>query len=157
MFWLCKLARCGDRQISQASDPVCPQHCHLWFWISRFIRVSLLSPNAAGSLSRLLLMVSRDYAPIHATTQCISHNRLDLDLRSNYSFTITLNWLSKCLDRYENCPSKKESLLPTRVIEVNSDITPRLVLSKGAQGEYAALSRCWGGDGSLVLTSKIIG
>ena len=87
-------------------------------------------------------MVSRDYAPMHATTQCISHKQLDLDLRSNYGFTITLNWLSICLDRHENCPSKKESLLHTRVIEVNSDITPRLVLSKGAQGEYAALSCC---------------
>jgi hypothetical protein len=158
MFWLCKLVGCGDYQISKASGPLCPQHCRLWwFWISRFIHLSLISPNTARPLSRLLLMVSRDYAPKYASAQYPSRSRLDPDLRSNYSFTTARNQLSNCLERCENCSSKKESLLPTSVTEVSSENLPWSVLWKGTQGEYAAFTRYWGGDVFLVLTSKIIG
>jgi hypothetical protein len=37
--------------------------------------------------------------------------------------------------------------LPTRLIDVSATIeAPRLVLTKGRMGRYAALSHCWGGS-----------
>lgn len=49
--------------------------------------------------------------------------------------------------------------MPTRVIdvgEVDSPLLPCLILSSGATGEYTALSHCWGGPISFVLTTQNI-
>jgi hypothetical protein len=50
--------------------------------------------------------------------------------------------------------SQEDKELPTRVIEVGyseGNHEPRLVVTNGAHGSWAALSYCWGGDSNFVL------
>ncbi|KAK3627279.1 hypothetical protein LTR56_013736, partial [Elasticomyces elasticus] len=55
-------------------------------------------------------------------------------------------WLKKCNEKHKVCSSDEDRLLPTRVIDVGSPTErPRLVISGGRHGRWAALSHCWGG------------
>ncbi|KAF2802150.1 HET-domain-containing protein, partial [Mytilinidion resinicola] len=55
-------------------------------------------------------------------------------------------WLADCR-LHDCCPLKNDVVLPTRVIEVSpaaSPDNPRILVANGSQGQYAALSYCWG-------------
>lgn len=61
-------------------------------------------------------------------------------------------WLRAC-KLHPGCPTQRKVRFPTRVIDVGSRVNsvPKLYITKGAAGRYAALSYCWGGpqDGAL--------
>jgi hypothetical protein len=78
-----------------------------------------------------------------------------IDVASDRSFRQARNWLAHCVDKHSQdgfCPKLERTRLPKRVIDV-SGRSPRLHLSKGASGQYASLSYCWGGT-TQVLTHK---
>ncbi|KAK8220689.1 heterokaryon incompatibility protein-domain-containing protein [Phyllosticta capitalensis] len=55
-------------------------------------------------------------------------------------------WVDDCVNRrkgHDKCERKK-SVLPTRVIDVQSN-PPKVVVSNGISESYVALSHCWGG------------
>ncbi len=55
------------------------------------------------------------------------------------------SWLVTCTLNHKSCPAIIENQMPTRLIWVGSDnTTPRLVVTKGLEGRWAALSHCWG-------------
>jgi hypothetical protein len=57
-------------------------------------------------------------------------------------------WLAECAD-HSQCPRQAKTILPTRVIEVapvDSPDKPRLLVTAGKKGKYAALSYCWGSN-----------
>ena len=65
-------------------------------------------------------------------------------------------WLHECLKDHKKCRelSSGQKRLPSRVIDVGTDSTNPRVKTTGAEtGRWAALSYCWGGDSSFVLTS----
>jgi hypothetical protein len=77
------------------------------------------------------------------------------------------HWISDCLANHPNCrmqisgnkltDEQKPVLLPTRLIDVSSD-APRLRITHGQRGRYAALSYCWGGTGepdTLLTKAKL--
>jgi hypothetical protein len=98
----------------------------------------------------------KDYAPIFFNSIKIGRGLLDPDLGSGYNFKVARKWLSNCREKHESCLWKKDSLLPTRVIEISLDHPPRLVLSNGTKCEYGALSHCWGGEITHVLTTETL-
>ena len=54
-------------------------------------------------------------------------------------------WLEKCHAEHEICEADATHELPTRVVKVGSDYEdPCLVISDGRQGQWIALSHCWG-------------
>ncbi|KAI1456095.1 heterokaryon incompatibility protein-domain-containing protein [Annulohypoxylon moriforme] len=66
------------------------------------------------------------------------------------------SWLASCVRHHKGCretisgkvlDERKESMLPTRVIDVgppDGSRDPRLMISKGGRGHYIAVSHCWG-------------
>ncbi|ETS74894.1 hypothetical protein PFICI_13378 [Pestalotiopsis fici W106-1] len=84
----------------------------------------------------------------------------DPDLRSSANFSIARNWLHHCRHEHTECRFDYTPVLPTRVIDVGFDEKfrdTRLLLSEGLKAEYVALSHCWGGPISPVLTDKLVG
>jgi hypothetical protein len=81
----------------------------------------------------------------------------ELGSRANYD--IARSWLSACRDSHPECLSSQAHELPTRVIDVDNDSNPsdvRVIHSNGAMAEYIALSHCWGGPISPLLTTQTI-
>ncbi|KAF2489412.1 HET-domain-containing protein [Lophium mytilinum] len=67
------------------------------------------------------------------------------DSSSPEALALAQGWLKDCLSGHPACPAYVESSLPTRVLQVGSDtMNPRLHVTNGALGKYAALSYCWG-------------
>ena len=70
------------------------------------------------------------------------------DSGSEECLSLLQSWYLDCKDSHTLCQSKTHSVLPTRVIDVGSNlaITANVSLAetKGAQGDYMALSYCWG-------------
>lgn len=64
-------------------------------------------------------------------------------------FDVVRAWMRNCHKRHKVCapaPWDESPLLPNRVIDVTQDgLDPRLVVTEGKRGHYAALSHCWGG------------
>jgi hypothetical protein len=61
------------------------------------------------------------------------------------SLELMRGWLHQCATSHTRCPPQSEHILPNRVIEVGNDSKePRLVVSNGRLGRWAALSHCWG-------------
>lgn len=77
----------------------------------------------------------------------IGHYKLDPNLSSEYNFSIARNWITTCSERHDECPSREDKPLPSRVINVGSDDQePFLVLTNHGNGKFIALSHCWGGS-----------
>jgi Heterokaryon incompatibility protein (HET) len=70
------------------------------------------------------------------------------------SLDLARRWIDDCLQSHEHCPGPEMPVLPTRVIDVGAEDgdDPKLVLSQGQRGWYAALSYCWGGPQPFTLT-----
>lgn len=80
---------------------------------------------------------------------------------SDVSLVTAQSWFTECLERHRTCGAtySKPRTLPTRVIDVgptDSTQNPRLHVSQGETGSWAALSYCWGGTSSFVLKSTNI-
>ena len=70
------------------------------------------------------------------------------DSGSEECLSLLQSWYLNCKDSHTLCQSITQSVLPTRVIDVGSNLTimadVSLAETKGAQGDYMALSYCWG-------------
>ncbi|KAK0743859.1 heterokaryon incompatibility protein-domain-containing protein, partial [Schizothecium vesticola] len=74
------------------------------------------------------------------------------------------HWLQYCDECHTTCfegLSQPEidatPVLPTRVIAVPAGESPRLVITNGLRGRYAALSHCWGGHSHIMCTKDTVG
>lgn len=71
------------------------------------------------------------------------------DVPNDALFDVVRAWMDNCHKRHKICaptPENDPPLLPSRVIDVTKDgLDPRLIVSDGQRGHYAALSHCWGG------------
>ena len=70
------------------------------------------------------------------------------DSGSEECLSLLQSWYLNCKESHTLCQSMTQSVLPTRVIDVGSNLTimadVSLAETKGAQGDYMALSYCWG-------------
>ncbi|RYP60488.1 hypothetical protein DL769_008093 [Monosporascus sp. CRB-8-3] len=86
---------------------------------------------------------------------------VDPDLGSPANWSIAKTWLDTCRESHPDCFTAAAAELPTRIIDVgalDSGRGPRLVETQRRSGEeYAALSHCWGGKISPVLTTQTLG
>jgi hypothetical protein len=74
---------------------------------------------------------------------------------SNETMLRARQWLDTCIANHNECLNDSLPPLPTRVIEIaQKDHQPRLVLTNGQHGKYAALSHRWGKSGALTTTEK---
>lgn len=71
------------------------------------------------------------------------------DVPSDALFDVVRAWMDNCHKRHQVCaptPENDPPLLPNRFVDVTQDgLDPRLIVSEGQRGHYAALSHCWGG------------
>ena len=66
---------------------------------------------------------------------------------AHVDFDLCRQWIGECLATHSNCSQTSKPDLPTRLIDVgppDGSIEPRLVETKGQQGQYVTLSHCWG-------------
>ncbi|KAB5576438.1 heterokaryon incompatibility protein-domain-containing protein [Coniochaeta sp. 2T2.1] len=78
------------------------------------------------------------------------------DLGSRVYFDLAKKWLNDCRTSHPACNTAGPPALPTRAIDVGSasdPLLPLLISSKGLRAEYVALSHCWGGIISTVLSA----
>lgn len=81
------------------------------------------------------------------------------DLGSPVNLSIAKEWLDDCRNNHVECCPVKTSSLPTRVLDVGiSEGSPscRLVETGNKQGNYVALSHCWGGKIKERLTTETL-
>lgn len=89
----------------------------------------------------------------------IGRLQFDSNLGSDANYAIANQWLRTCRASHQKCLSSSVPKLPTRVIDVgiiDSSQKLRLVHSRGATAEYVALSHCWGGRISPLLTTETL-
>ncbi|CZR63669.1 uncharacterized protein PAC_13566 [Phialocephala subalpina] len=73
-----------------------------------------------------------------------------------YAVDIINHWISGCSYSHTVCTTHDYSLLPTRVLDLNSskeDHDFKLLVSNGASDRYIALSYCWGREGIPLQTT----
>ena len=110
--------------------------------------------------------VARNLAKITYLTEAVLHlggrriGRLETDsnLGSEANFDIAKSWLSGCREEHSE-GLQDDPKLPTRVIDVGvagNSAPPRIIVSKGVKAPYIALSHCWGGHISLVLSTETL-
>jgi len=61
--------------------------------------------------------------------------------------------------RYQGCHGERHPVLPTRVLDLGVSGSPgtvKLVETNGQQGQYIALSHCWGATNSFLTTRETI-
>ena len=68
-----------------------------------------------------------------------------------HDFLLARDWISRCIKEHtDSCPSSLATL-PTRVLDVGDDLNkPRLYVTQGELGIWAALSHCWGREVAFV-------
>ncbi|KAL3431738.1 heterokaryon incompatibility protein-domain-containing protein [Aspergillus tetrazonus] len=78
---------------------------------------------------------------------------------SEESFRVVKGWISDCNQKHPNClqDPKSRSVLPRRLIEIGENGFLKLrEASLGEQGQYVALSYCWGGSQKFQTTKATI-
>ncbi|KAK4665506.1 hypothetical protein QC763_000410 [Podospora pseudopauciseta] len=82
------------------------------------------------------------------------------DGSSNDDFAFATQCLQKCLSNHSGCGRRDEiPRLPTRVLDLgpfDGSRVPYLLHTAGRQGQYSALSHCWGGHVPITTTSDNI-
>ena len=73
---------------------------------------------------------------------------------SALAITTMKNWLSTCKEKHTACSSPAYYFVPSRLIDISSDIDPRIVLRSEVpvQQGYVALSYCWGPQQQQLIT-----
>jgi hypothetical protein len=70
------------------------------------------------------------------------------------------SWIEECLKTHEACPSPRESLLPTRVIDLEAKSVQGAsclhITTKNETAGYATLSYCWGEAQKLLLLTTAV-
>ncbi|OIW32526.1 HET-domain-containing protein [Coniochaeta ligniaria NRRL 30616] len=106
----------------------------------------------------LTLRVPRDKVTLVRGFQ-IGRIQVEASLGSEVYFELAKNWLERCRTNHSACNSNEPPELPTRVIDVGlaKDSTNlRILSSQGLRAEYLALSHCWGGRITPVLTTETL-
>jgi hypothetical protein len=93
------------------------------------------------------------------------------DSHSGALMQLARDWLKHCLENHDHCPcdgiAEGDLQLPTRVVDIgeSEEIAPRLLITDGRKGKWAALSHRWGkvsrkdwivGKKRVILTTKNI-
>jgi hypothetical protein len=82
----------------------------------------------------------------------------DDNVGSSANLSDARRWLETCQKEHPKpCPGSEPSELPTRVINVGTNVendVPRIEYSQSQKGLYVALSHCWGGKIDTLLTTK---
>lgn len=79
------------------------------------------------------------------------------DPASEASLKVAQLWHHECLASHRKCTRAlfQKRPLPARVIDVgDAPRNPRLIITDGRPGSWAALSYCWGGQSTFVLNKK---
>lgn len=72
---------------------------------------------------------------------------------SNHATGVLKAWFETCRVSHPVCKANNLHVLPSRVIDVRDPCRPRLQLTKGESGQWAALSHCWGNSRTQTLTT----
>ncbi|EEU41451.1 uncharacterized protein NECHADRAFT_83551 [Fusarium vanettenii 77-13-4] len=89
----------------------------------------------------------------------VGRYRIDPDLGSPVNLSIAKGWLDDCRENHDECRPIKSSSLLTRVLDVTvseGSHTCRLVETSNQQGNYVALSHCWGDKIKERLTTETL-
>lgn len=89
----------------------------------------------------------------------IGRYEVDPILGSPSNHRLAKQWLTECRLFHTDCLARKVHELPTRVIDVGASLgstAVQLVLSQGKKADYVALSHCWGGAISPLLTTETL-
>ncbi|KAL8369803.1 hypothetical protein RB595_000240 [Gaeumannomyces hyphopodioides] len=87
----------------------------------------------------------------------IARNELVPDLAAPENFEIARQWLKSCIQKHDGCPADSPRVLPARVVDAGVDPgfgDVKIMTSEGAKGRYLALSHCWGGKITPLLTHE---
>ncbi|CAF9905836.1 MAG: hypothetical protein ALECFALPRED_001360 [Alectoria fallacina] len=79
------------------------------------------------------------------------------DTASEASLKVAKTWHQECLASHQKCTRtlSQNHPLPTRVMDVgDAPRNPRLIVTDGQSGSWAALSYCWGGNSTFVLNKE---
>jgi hypothetical protein len=104
----------------------------------------------------LIFLIDSIDNPVYIRNYQIGRWQTDLALGADSNYEIARNWLEECSINHDCCVRAKISKLSTRVIDVRinkESPNPRIFVSNGIEGEYIALSHCWGGAISPMLTT----
>ncbi|TLS20828.1 uncharacterized protein PpBr36_10680 [Pyricularia pennisetigena] len=104
-----------------------------------------------------LTMESPRGQPLLVSNLRVGRLQVDTDLGSRANYSLARQWLSDCRLLHESCLSEQLHELPTRVIDVGCSLdspTVSLFVSQGLKADYVALSHCWGGAISPLLTTE---
>ncbi len=110
--------------------------------------------GAANNLATFDVFVEPEYAPIGFETMLA--NVVQKDPASEASLKVAKNWQQRCVATHQKCTRmlSQQRPLPTRVIDVGGiSRNPRLTVTNGRPGYWAALSYCWGGHSTFVLNA----
>ena len=85
---------------------------------------------------------------------------IDNHTGSDYNMDLIKTWIQHCQNEHHCCNTRASSqalpLLPTRVIEIETDGQARITETKGMRAEYLTLSYCWG-QGKRMLSTLCSG
>jgi hypothetical protein len=80
----------------------------------------------------------------------ITARPMKVDVDTPFAMGQVKTWLNTCKN-HPRCPDQDQIQLPTRLVDVRTAI-PKLHITDGEQGQYVALSYCWGGPQRAALT-----
>jgi hypothetical protein len=87
----------------------------------------------------------------------IGRYKIPIEVSHDKSFDIARSWLHECETSHANCLTDALPEIPTRVIDVCTYMKDvRIHTSNEKTAQYAALSHCWGGPISPMLTSDTL-
>ena len=97
--------------------------------------------------------------PGHAPTgfETMLARAVQNDPASEESLMVARTWHQECLASHQKCTRmlSQKRPLPTRVVDVGvPPHDPRLIVTDGRPGSWAALSYCWGGHSTFVLNKE---
>ncbi|KAG2093767.1 heterokaryon incompatibility protein-domain-containing protein [Suillus cothurnatus] len=101
------------------------------------IVLKIMFPLVFGRYEEPLFLLDENAAAF------VPGRKLVWQVASPRAFKLALDCLAQCTLRHD-CPKPQETSLPTRVIDCSDPERPKLVLTDGMQGFYAALSYVWG-------------
>lgn len=117
--------------------------------------VQQLPRDAVNNLATFDVFVETESAP--TGFESMLAKEVHIDPASEASLNVAKTWHQECLASHQKCtrmPSHNRPL-PTRVIDVgDTRRDPRLIVTDGQPGSWAALSYCWGGNSTFVLNKE---
>ena len=117
--------------------------------------VQQLPRGAVNNLATFDVFVEPGLAP-HGFENLLA-KAVQSDPASEASLKVAQIWVQDCLASHQKCTRmlSQKRPLPTRVIDVGDPSrNPRVIVTNGQLGSWAALSYCWGGHSTFVLNTE---